>query len=372
MATIAHLANFYSPRSGGIKTCARELANSYASLGHTTHIIVPGKRDSETRNGSVVFHEVASPTVPRTGGYRIVLRTKHVERILERIKPDAIELSDRTTLLPISGWAKSHGIPVTIIAHERLDGVINSFAPSMTGVRIADHLNRLAARHGTSLVCTTNYAGQEFDRIGIEFVQIPLGVDLTNFHPSMADDGWHEKFNADVLVMLCSRLSAEKRPDFAIEVLEALTARGVNAHLLVAGAGPLEGSIASRLKYLPATMLGFLDGRELVAEALASVDVVIAPGPIETFGLAALEALACGTPVIANNRSAIPEVVGNAGLALPLNADLWSRGIQQLLGARDRRENARNRAEQFTWANTAKHMLEIHGIASAHTWEQAS
>jgi len=372
MATIAHLANFFGPRSGGIRTCARELANSYALLGHTTHIIVPGQRNSQTRTGSVVLHEVASPVVPRTGGYRVVLRTKYVEKLLARIQPDAIELSDRTTLLPISRWANRHGIPITIIAHERLDGVINSFAPSMTGVGIADRLNRLAAKHGTSLVCTTNYAGQEFDRIGIEFAQIPLGVDLATFHPSMTNGGWREQFDADVLIMLCSRLSTEKRPDFAIDVLESLTKRGVKAHLIVAGAGPLERSMASKLKYLPATMLGFLDGRELVAQALASVDVVIAPGPIETFGLAALEALACGTPVIANKSSAIPEVVGNAGLALPLNADLWSRGIQRIMSTGDHRVTARTRAEQFTWANTAKKMLEIHGIAHANAWDQAA
>jgi len=362
MATIVHLANFFGPQSGGIKTCARELAKSYAILGHNTHIIVPGERDLTTDDGTVVFHEVASPVVPKSGGYRVILRRKHVERILERIQPDAIELSDRTTLLPISIWAETRGIPITIIAHERLDGVIHSFFPSMTGVGTADRLNRLAAKHGTSLVCTTNYAGQEFDRIGIDYTKVALGVDLETFTPDKANVQWREKFDAEVLVMLCSRLSSEKRPDFAIDVLESLMKSGVKAHLLVAGAGPLERSIASKLKYLPATMLGFLDGRADVAQALASSDVVIAPGPIETFGLAALEALACGTPVISNYSSAIPEVVGNAGLALPLSGELWSRGVQKLITSPDHRFKARTRAEEFTWMNTALQMLEIHGL----------
>jgi alpha-1,6-mannosyltransferase len=372
MATIAHLANFFGPRSGGIRTCARELANSYATLGHSTHVIVPGKRDQETNNGSIVFHEVASPVVPRSGGYRVILRRKHVEKMLERIQPDAIELSDRTTLLPISGWAKGQGIPLTIIAHERLDGVINSFLPSMAGVGIADRLNRLAAKHGASLVCTTNYAGQEFDRIGIEYTKIPLGVDLETFSPDKASTQWREQFDAEVLVTLCSRLSLEKHPDFAIEVLESLIKSGVNAHLLVVGSGPLERSIASKLKYLPATMLGFLEGKELVAQALASSDVVIAPGPIETFGLAALEALACGTPVISNYGSAIPEVVGDAGLALPLSGELWARGIQKLIAAPERRFKARNRAEHFTWVNTAERLLEIHGLTSTRAQDHAA
>ena len=172
--------------------------------------------------------------------------------------------------------------------------------------------------------------------------------------------------------MLCSRLSKEKRPEFVIEVLDALTKRGIKAHLVVAGAGPMEKSIASQLKYRPATMLGFLNGRESVARVLASVDVVLAPGPIETFGLAALEALASGTPVIANNSSAIPEVLGNAGLSLPLRADFWSRGVERLMANPDRRSQARARAEQFSWSNTAQQLLRVHGISSQQSWEDAA
>ena len=55
--------------------------------------------------------------------------------------------------------------------------------------------------------------------------------------------------------------------------------------------------------------------RESLAKLLAAADVVIAPGPAETFGLSALEALASGTPVVVSSRSALPEVVGQAGLA---------------------------------------------------------
>jgi len=50
--------------------------------------------------------------------------------------------------------------------------------------------------------------------------------------------------------------------------------------------------------------------RESLAKLLAAADVVIAPGPAETFGLSALEALASGTPVVVSSRSALPEVGG--------------------------------------------------------------
>ena len=62
-------------------------------------------------------------------------------------------------------------------------------------------------------------------------------------------------------------------------------------------------------------MVGHLADRSSVAGLLASADVVMAPGPVETFGLAALEALACGTPVVAASTSAVAELVG--GVARP-------------------------------------------------------
>src|SRR3712207_7820352 len=51
---------------------------------------------------------------------------------------------------------------------------------------------------------------------------------------------------------------------------------------------------------------GHIADRSAVAALLASADVVVAPGPVETFGLAALEALACGTPVVVDQASALP------------------------------------------------------------------
>lgn len=79
--------------------------------------------------------------------------------------------------------------------------------------------------------------------------------------------------------------------------------------------------------------------RESLAKLLAAADVVIAPGPAETFGLSALEALASGTPVVVSSRSALPEVVGQAGLAADDNDVACADAVQRLL----RREPAERR-----------------------------
>ena len=102
--------------------------------------------------------------------------------------------------------------------------------------------------------------------------------------------------------------------------------------LVVAGDGPLRARLerAARRKGLPVTFAGFITDPTELAALLASADVVIAPGPVETFGLAALEALACGTPVVVSADSALPEVIGAAGVAV------GGRGLRRRRRARSR------------------------------------
>ena len=111
---------------------------------------------------------------------------------------------------------------------------------------------------------------------------------------------------------------------------------------------------------LPVTFAGFLPGRADLAALLASADVAIAPGPAETFGLAALQALACGTPVVVSAESALPEVVGEAGASVP-GEDLTA-GVRAVLARPEpaRRAAARARAEQYDWGTA------VHGFLAAH------
>jgi alpha-1,6-mannosyltransferase len=111
---------------------------------------------------------------------------------------------------------------------------------------------------------------------------------------------------------------------------------------------------------LPIDFTGFINNRHTVAGLLASADVTLAPGPHETFGLAALESLACGTPAVVSRTSALTEIITPDSGAL---ADNDPRAIAQAVGAivcrpeYHRRSSARRRAEGFTWQRTAAGML---------------
>ena len=113
------------------------------------------------------------------------------------------------------------------------------------------------------------------------------------------------------------------------------------------------------------TFLGHVADRSELAALLASADVVLAPGPVETFGLAALEALACGTPVVASARSALPALIGPAGAVATTPAQ-YAGAVQRLLAApaAARRARARARAELHPWSAAVSAFLSAHDAAA--------
>jgi alpha-1,6-mannosyltransferase len=372
---IAHIANFYGPTSGGLRTAMHALGEQYSAAGHDVLLIVPGPADADEITPFGRRLTIASPVLPFTGGYRVILSVRRVRAALTDFAPDVLEVSDRTTLRSLGKWARTRGIPSVFFAHERTDGVLNSVLPTwlrrvVPVRRLADMHNRGTARRFTTIVCTTRFAGEEFDRAGLDTALVPLGVDLEFFHPRNASPSLRGEIapgNTPLLVM-ASRLSAEKRPEIAIDAVRELVARGHGVRLVSAGTGAIESKVVARAHGLPVTFLGFVPQRQRVAALLASADVVIAPGPIETFGLAALEALASGTPVVVNAESALPSVVGDAGFAAAGTGHAFAQAVLDALAVpeRSRRERARSRAEQFPWSATRDQMLALHASNIAH------
>jgi glycosyltransferase involved in cell wall biosynthesis len=98
---------------------------------------------------------------------------------------------------------------------------------------------------------------------------------------------------------------------------------------------------------------------EVLARLYRGAVLLIFPSLLEGFGLPALEAMACGTPVIASRTTALPEVVGEAGILIdPLDIDDMRRAIERVLGDAElqRRMRARGlaRARQFSWDSVTK------------------
>jgi alpha-1,6-mannosyltransferase len=381
---IVRLANFVAPHSGGLRTCMAELGAGYLAAGHEPVLVIPGEHDGDERCAQGRVITLRAPRLPLTGGYRVLWRRRRLARLLDALQPDALEVSDRTTLRWTGAWARERGVPAVMVSHESVTALLGQLGLGQLGLarlglarlglaklRLdragADGLNRRTARAYHRVICTTSWAAAEFGRIGAaNLVQVPLGVDLATFSPAAGRVRARYADEGQILLVHCGRLSAEKKPQRSLATLATLRAAGLPVRLVVAGEGPLRSRLARRAARagLPVTFAGFLPGRADLAALLASADVVIAPGPAETFGLAALEALACGTPVVVSAESALPEVVGAAGASVP-GEDL-AAGVRAVLARPEaaRRAAARARAEQYGWDTATRGFLAAHG-----TWD---
>jgi alpha-1,6-mannosyltransferase len=364
---VVQVANFYGPRSGGLRTAVDRLGAEYRAAGHEVYLVVPGAEAERRRLPSgVVRIALPAKQIPFTGGYRAVLPGP-VRTLLEQLEPDALEVSDRLTLRSLGPWGRKRAVATVMISHERLDRLVGQLLPQRLARIVADAANRRTATNYDAVVCTTAFAREEFDRIHApNVVTVPLGVDLEQFHPRRRSGLIRSQWAApeQTLLVHCGRLSIEKHAHRSIDTVAALRDSGVDAQLVVVGEGPLRARLERQAARLPVAFTGFVGCRNTVASILASADVALAPGPHETFGLAALEALASGTPAVVSNTSALAELLTtDSGAATDNDPESIARAVTRIISRPEpfRRYGARRRAEEFPWPRSAAGMLNALG-----------
>lgn len=357
---IAQLANFVGPASGGMRTALRALGSGYVDAGCRRLLVVPGPEDART---STPLGDVVQLRAPRVGGgYRLIVEPWRVTDVLEQWGPTSIELSDKLTLLPVARWARRSGVGSVLLSHERLDDML-ALRTGLDGTAKVSVglLNRLLVRSVDTVVVTSAYAQGEFqdvaDAAGCPVVRVPLGVDLRTFRP-------HPRGPVEVHRLVhAGRLSREKSPHLAVATAVELHRRGVPVKLDVYGVGPHRDELEEIAGDAPVRFRGYVDSPARLSRALAHADVALSVCPGETFGLAVLEALASGTPVVTADRGGARELVDEASgaWAAPDPASLADAVLE--VAARpvtSRRAAARVRAERYPWSATVDSMLEVH------------
>lgn len=182
---------------------------------------------------------------------------------------------------------------------------------------------------------------------------IPHGVDLTRHRPDRPAAG------IDLprpVVLTVGTVDTHKRLHLTIEALGALRQESVEASLLVLGDGPqaqaLDRLAARRLtpeRYRRRTV-----SRDELPAFYAAADIFTLPSVSESFGLVYVEAMACGTPVVAPDDPVRREVVGEGGLLTDVTlADRYARALREAM-ARDWRRRPRRQAERFSFHTTVQ------------------
>jgi alpha-1,6-mannosyltransferase len=361
---IAQLANFVGPTSGGMRRAIDQLGRRYVAAGHERLLIVPGPENRVTESESGTVAQVRGLRI--TGGYRMILDLSGVRQALDAFAPTSVEVSDKWTLAGIGPWGRRRGVGSILFSHERLDDMASDFV--RVGVRPLVHLrNRSLARDFDRVVVTTRYSGGEWATTSAQLVTVPLGVDLDTFQPAS------ERRAPDTVIRLihAGRMSREKYPQLAIAAAVELHGRGVPVELVVAGTGPHLPWLRRLAGDAPVRFLGYVDGRHELARLYGEADISLSVAPTETFGLAVLEALACGTPVVTADRGGARELVDEACAewAAPRATDL-ADAVQRLhhrlvSDPAQLREAARAQAERYSWDRSAQLMLAVHEEVAA-------
>jgi glycosyltransferase involved in cell wall biosynthesis len=254
--------------------------------------------------------------------------------------------------------------------------------PDRTQAEIRRDYGDLAGSHAQradQIVVVSRHTASEVEhRLGVDRRRISI------CRPGRPDWPARQTEPATGCVLFLGTLEPRKNLDVLLDAYEKLIARhSTNAHripsLVLAGrATPEADAVVARARRGPLAghveLPGYIDPdrrRPLYEQALAFV----LPSYTEGFGMPALEAMTLGVPVIAANRGALPEVIGDAGrLFDPVDSEALASHLHDVLGDPGLRARMRDagwaQSRQFTWSDTASGVREAWTLSLAHRRER--
>jgi D-inositol-3-phosphate glycosyltransferase len=207
-----------------------------------------------------------------------------------------------------------------------------------------------------------------FGLSGAKLTVVPAGVDLDLFRPDVEGQPSTE-------LLFAGRLQPLKGPDVAVRILAEVRRQRPDVTLRIVGGESGANAAATSVEGLRALALelGVADAvtfepalaQEELAQRLRSAAVVLVPSRSETFGLIALEAQACGTPVVAARVPGLEVVVGDGGTLVDGHDPVdHARAVLELLDEPERaaaaREGALATAAASSWERTVDRLLDAY------------
>ena len=361
------LTQSWSDVGGGVRTyLLHKRRHILESTPHRHLMIIPGARDEVSEDERAVTVTIASPHVPGSPHYRLMLRNGAVRRALERFRPDLIECQDAYNL-PWAAIAHRRRHPQTALVAAYMTDfptvyverpfakVIGAPLAALCGRICYAYCGHLYRRFDATFALSENGGAAKLRSFGVPNVDaVPLGVEVGEFGPSKRSPPLRRKLglaDGQPLLIYVGRLDGEKKPDLVAEAFERLP-RELGAKLALIGEGPLRPEIAA-LGDERIIMPGYVKDRAELARWLASADVYVSGMADETFGVSIIEAQASGLPVVGVAAGAMIDRVTEATGRLGPVGDSAAMATNILAiwnGDRDSMAlQARAHAHQFSW-----------------------
>jgi glycosyltransferase involved in cell wall biosynthesis len=334
---IALATDAWTPQTNGVVTTLKATAATLTSLGHEVQLLTP--------------QGLACLPCPSYPEIRLALAPgDHVARTLKSFRPHAIHIATEGPLgMAVRRYCRARALPFTTSYHTRYPEYLRVRWPIPKSVTYA-WLQRFHGAAARTFVSSGSLERQLTARGFRHLHRWRRGVDLRLFRPRPR----HALLaNLPRPVMACvGRLAVEKN-------LAAFLSLSLPGTKVLIGDGPQRAELAARFPSVVFT--GFRFGAELAA-LLSTADVLVFPSRTDTFGLAMIEALACGAPVAAFPVPGPIDVI-EPGVTGVLHADLAS-AIDQAL--RLNRDTCSARAAAFSWdAATAQFLSGLAPIPLA-------
>ncbi len=371
---VLHVIRDLARSTGGPANALKGLAEAQAALGHSVTVFA-----GDVVNSCLEISNVALELAPAKG-FRFTASPDLSERLDRLVASSDVVHAHMVwdhLVLEAASAARRGGKPFIL----RTCGNIESWSISKKPLKkffywhlLGGPLREAAFFHYTSEMERANstaLGGSSPSAV------IPIGVLPEMIRPA-DPDAFHRGFpqtQGKRIVLFLGRIHPKKQPALLLQAFAEVAKQDPTVHLVFAG--PDEGTYTAYLR-VEATQQGISDrvsflgelGTDAAREAYAAAAVFVLPSHQENFGIAIVEAMAAGRPVIVSDRVGLAKEISDAGAGLVIFPDQpnLTNALLEILSneraAGKMGENGRALAlERFTWPNVAQRVLEMYDAA---------
>lgn len=309
---IAIISEVFLPKIDGVVNRTLNLIRQLPRYGDELLIVCPNAPGCDQCPVPVV--DVPSFSFPLYPEYRIGMPDHRLVEKLRRFEPDVLHYVNPFAFgfrcNDVLRKAELH-VPSVFSFHTMYGEFVKGYKAlrpmsALIWWLMREYHNQADVNLTVSGIMQTDLIQRGFERVELW----PPAVDSDLFHPNRKSAVMRDRLTNGrpdrKLLLTVSRLAPEKNVGFLAQVLRAFP----DACLAIVGDGPARGELEHRFHGTDARFFGYLKGEQLAA-AYASADAFVYASETETMGNVVLEAMACGTPVVAPHAGGIPNLVSH-------------------------------------------------------------